>query len=158
MSDISTIKKIESDVNSLQKDMAQIGVLVDRLDVTIEKLTEVSTTVSRLLAVQENRLENQEKITDKLQTSFEVHKSENAQAVKEIYEKISHVEEDLLKDLDSNQDKVINKIDELKTEGTKQHGELSDRISRLEKWMWILVGGGIVIAFILQNVNLANLF
>lgn len=158
MSDISTIKKIESDVTSLQKDMAQIGVLVDRLDVTIEKLTEVSTTVSRLLAVQENRLENQEKITDKLQTSFEVHKSENAQAVKEIYEKISHVEEDLLKDLDSNQDKVIKKIDELKAEGTKQHGEMGDRISRLEKWMWILVGGGTVLAFVLQNINLANLF
>lgn len=158
MSDTSTIKQLESEVNSLQKDMAQIGVLVDRLDVTIEKLTEVSTTVSRLLAVQENRLENQEKLSDKLQATIENHKSETAQNVKEIYERIKDVEEDLFKDLDNNQDKVIKKIDELKAEGTKQHGEMGDRISRLERWMWILVGGGIVIAFILQNVNLANIF
>lgn len=154
----TSIKKLESEVNSLQKDMAQIGVLVDRLDVTIEKLTEVSTTVSRLLAVQENRLENQEKIADKLQNSFETHKSETTQSVKEIYERIKTVEDDLLKDMDDNQDKIIKRIDELSKEGTKQHNELSDRISKLERWMWLLVGGGIVVAYILQNINLSALF
>lgn len=155
---MTDISRIQENVISLQKDMAQVGALVERLDVTIEKLTEVSTTVSRLLAVQENRLENQEKISDKLQTTLESHKLETAQNVKEIYERIKDVEEDLLKDLDDNQDKVIKKIDELKTEGTNQHKEMGDRISRLEKWMWILIGGGVVIGFIFQNVNLSNLF
>jgi hypothetical protein len=158
MNDTSTIKKLETEVNSLQRDMAQIGVLVDRLDITIEKLTEVSTTVSRLLAVQENRLENQEKIADKLQTSFENHKSETNKTVKEIYVKIQDVEADLLKDMESNQDKVIKKIDELKTEGSTQHKEMSDRMTRLERWMWILIGGGVVLGFIAQNINLGNLF
>jgi uncharacterized membrane protein len=158
MNDPSTIKKLETEVNSLQRDMAQIGVLVDRLDVTIEKLTEVSTTVSRLLAVQENRLENQEKIADKLQTSFENHKSETNKTVKEIYGKIQDVEADLLKDMESNQDKVIKKIEELKTEGSTQHKEMSDRMTRLERWMWILIGGGVVLGFIVQNINLGNLF
>lgn len=152
------LKKLESDVNSLQRDMAQIGVLVDRLDVTIEKLTEVSTTVARLLAVQENRLENQEKIADKVQTSLESHKAETNKMVKDLYEKIHDVEEDLLKDMDSNQDKVIKKIEELKSEGSIQHQEMSDRISRLERWMWILIGGGIVLGVIAQNMNLGNLF
>lgn len=156
--DNQQIQKLESEVSSLQRDMAQVGLLVDRLDVTIEKLTEVSTTVSRLLAVQENRLENQEKISDKLQSSLENHKSETTLVVKEIYERIKDVEEDLFKDLDNNQDKVIKKIDELRAEGTKQHSEMGDRMTRLERWMWILIGGGVVLAFILQNVNLANIF
>jgi DNA repair ATPase RecN len=152
------LKELETEVNSLQKDMAQIGVLVDRLDITIEKLTEVSTTVSRLLAVQENRLENQEKISDKIQASLENHRTETNKTVKEIYDKIQVVETDLLKDMDSNQDKVIKKIEELKSEANVQHQEMSDRMSRIEKWMWILVGGGIVLGVIAQNMNFGNLF
>lgn len=152
------LQKLESDVTSLQRDMAQIGVLVDRLDVTIEKLTEVSTTVARLLAVQENRLENQEKIADKVQSSLESHKIETNKMVKDLYDKIHDVEEDLIRDMDSNQDKVIKKIEELKSEGSVQHQEMSNRLNRLEKWMWILLGGGIVIGFVAQNMNLANLF
>jgi DNA repair ATPase RecN len=152
------LKELETEVNSLQKDMAQIGVLVDRLDITIEKLTEVSTTVSRLLAVQENRLENQEKISDKIQASLENHRTETNRTVKEIYDKIQDVETDLLKDMDSNQDKVIKKIEELKSEANIQHQEMSDRMTRLERWMWILVGGGIVLGVIAQNMNFGNLF
>jgi hypothetical protein len=152
------LKELETEVNSLQKDMAQIGVLVDRLDITIEKLTEVSTTVSRLLAVQENRLENQEKISDKIQASLENHRIETNRTVKEIYDKIQVVETDLLKDMDSNQDKVIKKIEELKSEANIQHQEMSDRMTRLERWMWILVGGGIVLGVIAQNMNFGNLF
>ena len=152
------LQKLESDVNSLQKDMAQIGVLVDRLDITIEKLTEVSTTVARLLAVQENRLENQEKIADKVQSSLENHKSETNKMVKDLYDKIHDVEEDLIRDMDSNQDKVIKKIEELKSEGNAQHQEMANRMSRIEKWMWILVGGGVVLGVLVQNMNFGNLF
>lgn len=154
----NTINKLESEVHSLQKDMAQIGVLVDRLDITIEKLTEVSTTVSRLLAVQENRLEHQEKISDKLQASIEAHKTDTNQVVKEIYTKINDVEIDLSKDIEKNQEKIIKKIEELKSEGTRQHDEINERMTSLEKWMWILMGGGVVLAFIIQNINLENLF
>ena len=154
----NTIVKLESEVHSLQKDMAQIGVLVDRLDITIEKLTEVSTTVSRLLAVQENRLEHQEKLSDKLQASIESHKTETNQVVKEIYTKINDVEIDLSKDIEKNQEKIIKKIEELKAEGTRQHDEINERMTGLEKWMWILMGGGVVLAFIIQNINLENLF
>jgi chromosome segregation ATPase len=152
------VVKLESEVHTLQKDMAQIGVLVDRLDVTIEKLTEVSTTVSRLLAVQENRLEYQEKLSDKLQTSIESQKAETNQVVKEIYTKINDVEIDLSKDIEKNQEKIIKKIEELKSEGGRQHNEINERMTSLEKWMWILMGGGVVIAFIIQAINLENLF
>jgi len=46
----SDVKKLAETIATLQTDMAQVGTLVERLDVTIEKLTEVSTHVSNLLA------------------------------------------------------------------------------------------------------------
>lgn len=152
------IKQLESEVHSLQLDMAQVGGLVDRLDVTIEKLTEVSTTVARLLAVQENRLENQEKIADKLQDNLDTHKLETTQTVKEVYETIKKVEKELQNDIDDSENKIIKSIEELKAEGSRQHSEINDRMTRLEKWMWILIGGGVVLGFIVQNVNFANIF
>ena len=60
------VADIAKDVYQLKADMAQINTLVDRLDITITKLTEVSTNISELLAVQTNRLETQEKLSSKL--------------------------------------------------------------------------------------------
>jgi uncharacterized coiled-coil protein SlyX len=131
----NTVKKLSEDVTSLQKDMAQVGTLVDRLDVTIEKLTEVSSTVSQLLAVQGNRLEFQEKVASKLEDLVEKRRQETDTMVKDLHTKIEKVESDTYKDIEANKDK-----------------EMSDRIGRLEKWMWTIVGGGAAVGFIVSKV------
>ena len=46
----------------LQQRVDDIRPLLDKLDVTIEKLSEVNTTVSRMLAVHEERLSKSEEI------------------------------------------------------------------------------------------------
>ena len=46
----------------LQQRVDDIKPLLDKLDVTIEKLSEVNTTVSRMLAVHEERLSKSEEI------------------------------------------------------------------------------------------------
>jgi ABC-type transporter Mla subunit MlaD len=152
------IRKIEENVSSLQRDMAQVGQLVDRLDVTIEKLTEVSTTVSQLLAVQANRLEVQEKAADKIQDLIEQRRMETDKAFKELYDRIDDVEVDLQKEIKENQVEVLKKIQELKESGTIQHNHLEQRLTKLEKWMWIIIGGGVVIGFLMDKVNLISLF
>lgn len=151
------IKKLADNVSDLQKDMAQVGVLVDRLDVTIEKLTEVSTNVAQLLAVQGNRLEFQEKVADKLQDLVEKRRAETEEYVKTLHIKIDTVEKDLQNDITDTHDKIIAKIDEMQKSGTKQHQEISDkltaRIESLEKWMWKISGGVVVAYFILNHFS-----
>ncbi len=149
--------KLAENVNHLQQDMAQVGVLVDRLDVTIEKLTEVSSTVSQLLAVQGNRLEFQEKVQEKLQDMVEKRRLETENYVKDLYTKIDKVEKDLQTDMDENKDKVLAKIEQLRTEGQQQHKDMEKRMVRMEKWMWTIVGGGVAIGFILSRIPWAAL-
>lgn len=153
MSD-AAIEKITDNVSSLQRDMAQVGTLVERLDVTIEKLTEVSSTVTQLLAVQGNRLEVQERVQEKLQDLVEKRRTEAEQNVKDIYSKITLVETELQKDMDDNHEKVIKKIEELQTDSNTHHQKMNDRISNIERWMWTLLGGSIILAFILNNADL----
>ena len=158
MSGEPDIRKLTDTVIGLQKDMAQVGTLVDRLDITIEKLTEVSSTVSQLLAVQGSRLEFQEKIGTQLQDLVEKRRVETEVFVKDLHQEIESVERELETDMKENNEKVLTEIKSLRTDGEKQHIELNDRMTRLEKWMWIVVGGGVVVAFILSKINIAGLF
>jgi monomeric isocitrate dehydrogenase len=154
----SDVKKLSENVASLQKDMAQVGTLVDRLDVTIEKLTEVSSTVSQLLAVQGNRLEFHEKVQERLEKMVEERRNETEKNIKDVYARIEKVEKDLQEDMDESYSKIAAKIEQLRSEGTDQHKILNDRMTRMEKWMWMLVGGGIVIGTLINHINVAAMF
>ena len=154
----SDVKKLSENVASLQKDMAQVGTLVDRLDVTIEKLTEVSSTVSQLLAVQGNRLEFQEKVQERLEKIVEDRRQETDKNIKDVYFRIEKVERDLQDDMDDNYNKIASKIEELKKEGNEQHKIINDRMTRMERWMWMLIGGGIVVGTLFNQINLPTIF
>jgi DNA repair ATPase RecN len=146
----SDVKKLSETISTLQQDMAQVGTLVDRLDVTIEKLTEVSTRVSELLAVQGTRLENQEKVSEQIQTLIEKRRVETDANIKDVYIRVERVEKDLYTDIEASQTKVLTEIKEMRAESTKQHNELKGKVNRLEKWMWTCIGAIVVISFIIQ--------
>ena len=152
------IKRLSDTVNTLQKDMAQVGTLVDRLDVTIEKLTEVSSTVSQLLAVQGNRLDFQEKIQERLEKAVEERRQETEKNIKDVYVRIEKVEKDLQNDMDDSHNKIVAKIEELSKSGTDQHQVLNDRMTRMEKWMWMLIGGGIVVGTLFDKIDFTKFF
>jgi len=146
----SDVKKLSDTISTLQQDMAQVGTLVDRLDVTIEKLTEVSTRVSELLAVQGTRLLNQEKVSEQIQTLIETRRVETDTNIKDVYIRVERVEKDLYNDIEASQEKVLTEIKEMRAESTTQHNELKTKVNRLEKWMWTLIGGIAVVSFVIQ--------
>ena len=129
---------------------------------TIEKLTEVSSTVSQLLAVQGNRLEFQEKVAERLQDLVEKRRQETDNLVKDLHQKIDRVEGDLHDEIVDSENKIIKKIEEMSKSSTAQHKSintsLSDRMGKLERWMWILVGGGLVIGFFLNKMPITVSF
>jgi ABC-type transporter Mla subunit MlaD len=154
----SEISKLAANVVSLQKDMAQVGTLVDRLDTTIEKLTEVSTTVAQLLAVQGNRLEFQEKVQEKLQDLVEKRRQETDTSIKDVYIRIEKVEADLYVEIEASQNKVLSEIKEMRAESAKQHEELKSKVNRVEKWMWTLMGAATVLGVLIRHVDFSHIF
>ncbi len=127
------VYKIQNDVTALQKDMSQINSIVDKLDLTIEKLTDVSSTVSRLLAVHETRLENQEKAGSQLANLIEKNKEQIDTELQKIYDRISDTKKDLRKEIDD------------------RHEDVMKELKQIQKWMWLVSGGGAVVGFILAN-------
>ena len=51
---------LKTDVELLKKDVHSIAKLVDKLDVAIDKLTEVTNCLNKMIAVQEQKIEQQE--------------------------------------------------------------------------------------------------
>ena len=121
----------------LQQRVDDIKPLLDKLDVTIEKLSEVNTTVSRMLAVHEERLSKSEEIDSVLfakidemfsQMNLKVQRSkENIERQeKEMKEKKLEMEEAALKQLDALRAQTI--IDIEKEAEEKRIKEINLRI------------------------------
>lgn len=134
------IYKIQNDVTSLQKDMTQVNTIVDKLELTIEKLTDVSSNVSRLLAVHETRIENNERTGSQLANIIEKNKESIDNELKSINAKISLTEKELREDIEERNEEVMTKL-----------GALSKDLQTLQRWIWLVSGGGAVIGFILAN-------
>ncbi len=141
-------------VENLKHDMTKIGVLVDRLDITIEKLTEVSTNVSHLLTIQGSRLEYQEKNHDRLQLLIEERRRETGDSLEKLEKKIEKVEEEAQAAISDTEETIISKLGSLETLVRDQ----STKITKIEQYLWIGMGVIAVILYVLDKINFAAIF
>lgn len=148
MTDINDLIK---EVSNLKTDMAQVSVLVDRLDVTIEKLTEVSTTVSQLLAVQGNRLEQQEKANEHLSVLLEKRRNEVAENSEMLHKRITSAEKEFKHELEKLNGKILDEMKAIRDDNKNQRDEMIKKITDLEKWVWIVSGGAAVVGFVISH-------
>lgn len=146
------------DFTSLQKDITKISTIVDRFDVAIDKLTEVSTSVSQLLAVHETKITAHDVLTKQTVELMEKRRVETDDKIQILHERISSGERELKTNIDKQYDELMTEIKEMRAESTKQHTILSDRITAMEKWMWIVMGGAIVVGVILGQVDFQTIF
>jgi ABC-type siderophore export system fused ATPase/permease subunit len=153
-----SVNKLTEDVSYLSRDMAVVNTLVGRLDMTIDKLTDISSSVSNLLAVHETKLTSQEIISKQLSDLVEARRVETDDKVKLLHERISSGERELKINIDEQYDELMKEIKEMRAESTKQHNTLSDRITTMEKWMWTVIGGSAIVGGIITLVPWSTFF
>ena len=147
------LTELTKDVYQLKADMTQINSLVERLDVTITKLSEVSSSISELLAVQSLRLESQEKITERIFNTLEKQKIETESDNKELKNQIKEVEKEIYSELDKKYEKILSELKVMKETSFKEHTEANKRLAKLEKWIWVVSGGAIVVGFLISKLS-----
>ena len=113
---------------------------VDRIESAIEKLTTISNELKTMIAVHEQRIGQQEKETIDIHQTIEKRREELNIQLKDVY--------DTMRDEDS---KIIQEIIEMRKEATEQHKTLADKISQLEKYVWMSVGGFTIITFLITH-------
>jgi len=133
----------EADIKALEK-------IVEKLDYSIEKLTEVNNNIGKLLAVHEERMNNMEKDTDR-----------NVEDIRDLHDKINDFQRDLLKRMDLIDNNIDKKMKEQAKNATEQHNEiqkaveskidnLSSRLASLEQWKYFVIGAAAVCGYLIN--------
>lgn len=138
------INDLYMDVYKLKADMNQLHHLIERLDTTIEKLTEVSTSISQLLAVQTNRLETVEKLSNEF--SREITDQE-----KTFHDEMYKLEKDIYKEVENSHLDILEEIKSIREENEKQHDIFWKKLASMEKWIWVVSGGAMVTGFLIEK-------
>ena len=120
----------QTDIGSMQRDLDVLVALVEKFDIAIERLTAVSTSVEKMLAVHETRLQSTERQTEV------------------VHQRITDFKKD-----------VIEEIKSLRVENDTQHKDVSDRLARIERWKWFVIGIASGVGFIASTlVQIKDLF
>ena len=104
---------IKTDLELLKKEVEDMKQIHTRLDTAIEKLTDVSSCVNRMLAVHEEKLARQEEAIVDAEQKIEVRRAE------------------LSKQIDELHSRITTNTKELMNLGTAQHEKHSKEIKRL---------------------------
>ena len=136
--------ELETEVKLLKKELGDQRKIHNRIDVAIEKLTDVSNSIHRMLAVHEEKISRQEESIEDAEKSLENRRTELSSKIDELHSRITTNTKEIMAVASAQhieQNKEIQKIKD----------ELIARVGVLEKWRHVLIGGSIVIGFILHK-------
>ena len=133
---------IKTDVEILKRDVSNIQSYLPRLDSAIEKITELSNTMSKMLAIHSQTIE-----TMKEQSNGRHNATEKELDI--IDKKIDHLDDDVKESLKS----IIDAINTKDKETNTRIDTLSSRLTALEKWKWLVVGASMAIGYVISNLN-----
>ena len=135
---------LETEVKFLKKELEDQKRIHDRLDVAIEKLTDVSNSIHRMLAVHEEKLTRQEEAIFEAEQKLEIRRTELTTKIDELHSRITTNTKEIMTAAatqHAEQNKEIQKI----------RDEIKDRVGVLEKWRHVLIGASIVAGFVLNK-------
>ena len=128
-----TLQGLAVEVEGIKKDIKNGELIHSRLDTAIDKLTDVSTSIKQMLAVHEQKLSQSEKTEEIL---FD--------KVRERGEELDMVYRDLQRDINQVEKRLLLEMKTLKS-------CFDGRVSVLEKWRWLIIGGALAIGFIVAK-------
>lgn len=111
------------------------------------KTRDTDTRVSILETQVSSINTNLEKIETKIEVNYNT-----------LHHRISDLRDDLREDFEAKNEKILQKLDEHNLSSIKQNEEIKDRLTQVEKWKWMLMGGAIVIGYVLAHLRLEKLF
>ena len=75
-----------------------------------------------------------------------------------LHHRISEMRDDMITNIETKHEKVMEKLDEQTRSSTEQHKAIAEKIASIEKWRWMIMGGAIVVGYVLAHLKLEKLF
>ncbi len=136
--------ELETKVKLLEKEMHDRKGVFQRLDIAIEKLTDVSNSINRMLAVHEEKIARQEDAIIDAEELIETRRIELTVKIDDLHSRITTNTKEIMSAATAQHKEHTKEIQKLRN-------DLTARVGVLEKWRWLIIGGSIVIGFLLHK-------
>lgn len=143
--DYNTLK---TDVEIIKRDVSAIQGFSVKIDDAIEKLAEVSNTISKMLIVNDNKLQNHDQMIDGIKLAMSERKNDFEKQVDMLHVRISSMKDENHAERDRYHKELLAAVKEI----SDLQKSMDARITTLEQWKWYVLGAAAVIGFILAQV------
>ena len=153
-------QEIRVDIELLKKDVVTMSALLEKFDTTIDKMQEIASSLSRMVSLQEQRIESQEKTTAEMQSVLEMRRIETNNNIKDIYNRINTVNKELTDKIEDSEKSILAELKKLRDEIQKEDTGISKRIGQIEMWKYGAVAIITFLLFLIANnaINISKLF
>lgn len=148
---------VNTEVELLKKDITLINDVFRKLDTTIEKLEELTASMTKILSLHEQKLEYHERKDQDLDRLIELRRTELLNDIKELHSRVTTVNRELTTQIEHTESKITNEIKALKDHITQEHKQASNVVEQIQRWKWMILGGSAAVMWLISSVNFAAL-
>ena len=148
---------LKIDVELLKKDVTMISNLCSKFDTTIDKMQEIASNLSRIVSLQEQRIEVQEKITQEVQSVLEKRRLEHVEDTKELHSRITTVNRELTQKIDESEKRILAEIHSMRNELMAEKTSFADRLSKIEIWKYTVVGALMIVSWLAAKIDIIKI-
>ena len=141
---MSDLEKLKTQVALLEQDAKTSEQIHQRLEVAIDKLTDITISLKGMLVQQETKLQKAEETDNDIFITLESRRKEWDNDLKELHSRITTNTRELREHQVISENKMLNEMRAIRY-------QLDQRVAVLEKWRWIIVGGSIFVGLMLSN-------
>lgn len=148
---------VDTEVELLKKDITLINDVFRKLDTTIEKLEELTASMTKILSLHEQKLEYHERKDQDLDRLIELRRTELLNDIKELHSRVTTVNRELTTQIEHTETKITSEIKALKEHITQEHKQASNVVEQIQRWKWMILGGSAAVMWLISSVNFAAL-
>ena len=141
---MADLGKIETKIALLEQDAKSAEQIHNKLEVAIEKLTEITISLKGMLVQQETKLAKAEETDNDIFITLESRQVKWDNDLKELHSRITTNSRELREHQVISENKMLNELRNIRN-------QLDNRVAVLEKWRWIIVGGSIIVGLMISN-------
>lgn len=158
------------EIELIKKDVSSISKLHEKMDNTIDKIKDAANDISRVVFQQDQKIKQQENINKDMKEKFEKHTAESEEQsrilndkIECVDDKIDRVNRELTDKIYQSQNIILTEMlqgrEQLKSEISKINENVGKKISDIDAWRYMIMGGIALAVFIISNlIGLAKLF
>ena len=128
----------KTSIEVLRNEVKSVANVNEKLDSTIDKLTDISSSIKSMLAVHEEKLSKNEEVDKAIFSLLENRRKESENKFEDLHSRLNKSVKDLREEVELIEKRLMCELKQLNV-------NLGERVGVLEKYRYILIGGAIII-------------